>query len=790
MNLTLGNKWLHAIFSSVHGNLIGLDSSRSDGNLVSGTGCRFRIGDSEFHDSDPAKTAIGQPIVTAGDGFVKTVIPGPGLEITRTFSLRADSPLLECTISIKGTGEKVQLGSAALPEIRFSADFNDAFEDAEDLFFDGAEVGGGHEIPCWRVFFRNGHDDGLIVATRSKLEMSHFQILERGFDIKPHLMVCYDSDNDLKTIPLLLERGLEFSAAFFLGPWCRADHDAILDVAGLKKPHAVRAKPLSGRKPAKLAGIVFPVDQIASPECISDTYSSSHWMKAELPCCTSRFALVAGNEVAPPPIRFSPGLSGVHHVYVGIGNGNGVSFQLDTDPYTTFRARSNSDFFCTPVNPETGTSDLPKSTPFYLWLSGPQWSEEVCIGSMDLTGRSIEISRYPNSFTTSVLDYVRFEPVEDNIPKDEKAKSVGLSDATGIELSGFADTPDIAVRLDPRNPDPELFASNIWEHARHGISKIYWRIDGQCSDYPSKVNTMRYISAEVHGVFWPMSKAYGRLLKKTDLLQLAVKAARENRVKIYGWMRFNSYMGNIQSDFFKQHPEYREESEGGGIPSKVCLAFPEVRKHKIDILVEAAQYGLDGINLGFLRHPPVSMYAPILVEGYEKEYGQKPPRDRANPDPLCIHTLPPNDQDHIRWYQYRARFLTLFMEELRAALQNAGIGNMPVSIWVRPNLCLFDGIDLEDWLRRNLCQEVVAQDDYFMGRNQNPYNIDSEWKNMVQQHVPLILGFWFQDENITIDNYRKAVNDGYDGICTYESNEAVLNTKFIDIFRDIRKASE
>lgn len=322
------------------------------------------------------------------------------------------------------------------------------------------------------------------------------------------------------------------------------------------------------------------------------------------------------------------------------------------------------------------------------------------------------------------------------------------------------------------------------------MNKIYWRVDGQCSDYPSKLNTMRYISAKTHGVFNPQSKAYGRVLKKTDMLKLAVKAAKDYGVSLYGWMRFNSYMGNVQSSFYRNHPQYWEEWEYGGKGRKLCLAHKVVREHKISILVEAAKYGLDGLSLGFLRHPPVLLYAPALVKGYEKKYGKLPPREPKHPDAHHLRSLPVRDDpEYERYWQYRAGFLTQFGRELKRALKREKLAHVKVSIWVRPHHCLFDGVDIDAWLNEGLCDEVVSQ------AHSSPtdaggamYWEHPDWKKKVQAKVPLIrtvVGFSLGKQEK--QEVQRILADGYDGLCTYESDYSVLDSDFIDLYRSLRK---
>jgi hypothetical protein len=245
----------------------------------------------------------------------------------------------------------------------------------------------------------------------------------------------------------------------------------------------------------------------------------------------------------------------------------------------------------------------------------------------------------------------------------------------------------------------------------------------------------------------------------------------------------------VQSDFFKDHPEFHEECEYGATTAKLCLAYEAVRKHKIDILVEAARYGLDGLCLGFLRHPPILVYAPILVRTYEETYGCPPPRDLQNPDGRYIKGLPPTDEEHVQWFRHRATFMTCFMRELRAALTDAGLAHVKIAIWVRPTHCLFDGVDLDTWLDDGLCDEVVAHryggEDSFV----HPLEVPSVWKQKVQARAKLSYGVYGWQPDMP-ERFARAIAEGYDGICSYESDYTVLQNEFIDLYRSLRRGGD
>ncbi len=772
MNPSLKNRWLTASFSPEDGGLRRL-SSVGGLNLVARSSLRSYDAAARLWRSDdpalPGERFSLQSLV-AGKETVTVVSRSADLETTIEWHLPPQSPLLRARVRVRGLGSGAKLGFLAMPRITLARGFNDIFEDEQDLWSDGAELGGGRELPCWRVFFRKGWKSGLILATRCKEEMARFNVLADGFDREPHGTWNYTSMPVSGRTPLSAESGTAYEGEFEIGPWLQGKHAAILRGARLTAPVAVGPLPARGRAPAGLKGRVFHARDFAGERTAGRTYHARRWQLARVPWSASGEALFATTGVRPPALTLDPGLTGWWKVYAGIGNGAGIALRASGEPYARIRLRS-------------GTNADTRAGAFELALAGAHRAAEVEFGTMRMDGRTLRLTRFPDTQLPCMLDYVRLEPLS---PAEVRRLEGQEAVSSKWPLSGFADIPDISVLLDARNPDPKTFAANVWEHAHAGFGRIHWRVDGQCSDFPCSCNTLRYVSAKVHGVYCPHAKAYGRALKRADLLRLAVAAARKYNVDLWGWMRFNNYTGNVQSEFFRTHPEFWEENEAGSRGRQLCLAHPEVRRHKISILVEAARYGLGGLCLGFLRHPPVIQYAPIMREAYAREYGKPPPRDPAHPDRAHTTTLPERgDPEYVRWWGFRARYLTLFGRELRRALAEAGLAAVKVAIWVRPNHCLFDGIDLDAWLDEGLCDEVITQQYVMNNPNPDIYWERPEWRARVRRCVPLTRGIWCHYPTARADVKRIRAG-GYDGLCSYESNQTALDSDFIRLFRSLR----
>jgi hypothetical protein len=103
---------------------------------------------------------------------------------------------------------------------------------------------------------------------------------------------------------------------------------------------------------------------------------------------------------------------------------------------------------------------------------------------------------------------------------------------------------------------------------------------------------------------------------------------------------------------------------------------------------------------------------------------------------------------------------------------------------------LFDGVDIEAWLNEKLCDEVVA----------GPYDGDvklmiptAAWKKRVQSCVPLIGGInvasiaFKTSATVAKAECKRFIREGYDGICTYESNDAVVMPEMIELYQSLRR---
>jgi hypothetical protein len=708
---------------------------------------------------------------------VRSVLVWPHLRVTRQFRASPEHPLLRVDLLIEPGEQLTSVADVRLPQFRLAEDFLSVIEgDEQDLYFDGAELGGGAELPCWRVFFRRGHRRGLLLATRSRAMMSHLAIWPRTepvIDCRPHLACNYSFHYDQFNAPLTLSPGRSLRMSLELGPWRRRDHQRLLRLARLREPVQVR-EPDPRRPPPshRLKGHVFSAADLATPRATGDGAQADRWMITTEAATRFPRALFANSGYRPPAIKVHPRLKGLHHIFVGVGTGFRAFVKLSGERHRRCRYQAENQ---------------PNYLPWATHLQPGGEPREIDFGIADLTGQTIHVGAPYTSQGASVLDYIRFVPLTQ---AQARARKAMLRRKPAMPLTGFVDTYDIGCFWgDLKMPDTQPYRANLWAHAQAGFQRVFWRIDGECADFPTRTGAMRPVSCWAHGAYEPYAKVYSVMLQRHDLLRAAVQEARRQGLALWGWMRFNSYFSGVRSRFFLEHPEYRDVGERGNVLDfRLNLAEPAVRRHKIDILVEAAGYGLPGLNLGFLRHPPIVCYPPQLVASYRDKFGVEPPRDLTPDYFQHLHTPPESTPEHVRWYRHRAEVMTQFGRELRAALAARKLGHVKISIWVRANHCLFDGIDLDAWLDEGLCDEVVV----------GPYAGDAKlqvaspaWRRRVQARVPLIggmnpIGWGMEQDNDVHGEVRRFIRQGYDGLCTYESNDAVITPRMIELYEQLR----
>ena len=245
-------------------------------------------------------------------------------------------------------------------------------------------------------------------------------------------------------------------------------------------------------------------------------------------------------------------------------------------------------------------------------------------------------------------------------------------------------------------------------HLASGIRHVHWDLgrsvltyhsdlpNATCPGKPRQILTSPGKSAH---------RAVDAMVQDRCPLRAALRFAKANQMVLYGWLTANRHYAPgtaLQSDFATFHPHWHEGKQNGWLDSsRLCYAIPEVRQERIDILLEVAGLGVDGLMLDFCRQPPLVGYHPALVNPYRQQFGR---------DPLAL--TPAQPEDYLHWCAWRTECLTTLLREVKARLtpfRERYQKRLPFQVRV-PNdgfaANLTAGIDIVTWCREGLIDEL------------------------------------------------------------------------------------
>ncbi len=248
------------------------------------------------------------------------------------------------------------------------------------------------------------------------------------------------------------------------------------------------------------------------------------------------------------------------------------------------------------------------------------------------------------------------------------------------------------------------------EHLACGIDHVVWDLGRSVLTYHSDLPeaTCNGLRAH-HPCLGAARRAVEALYHERCQLRAALRHARSTGITLYGRLCMNRHYSpgsGHRSDFAQNHPEWCEQRKDGWVdPSRLCFAIPEYRKERIDILMEAADIGVDGLHLDFCRQPPATRYHPAFVNGF---------RDKTGVDPreLSLH----DRQSFLHWCAFRAESVTTLLRELKARLDPfRSRWERPTPVQVRvPNdgleANLVAGMDVATWCRENLIDDLALSE--------------------------------------------------------------------------------
>lgn len=460
--------------------------------------------------------------------------------------------------------------------------------------------------------------------------------------------------------------------------------------------------------------------------------------------------LAAEPETGAPSISYAPGLSGQYAIFVGaygegkgqgnfIGEQHGIYVRLSSDPHYTFLVTER-------------------------W--GPSY-EEMYFKTVDLTGVTMEVA---NLGKHSALDYIKLVPV----------RRAPLSASRG-QVIGILDFTDDVFTSQPAGFEA---GSAIRRHAEAGYSAVMWKAYAVRCEYYTRIGEQRtytYTDDEIEqraaGEQIDLSrsrKGIGGLLEQYDTMRQAVDEAHKVGLPIFGWARISNEFAKLNhqfsptTPFHLAHPDAFQRERDGTLTPQLSFAYPEVRQHKVDILCEIAAYGMDGIMVDILRHPPMARFDLPLVEAYREETGRDPRQMDGDGDEA--------------WLRFRSGVFTQFLREARAALDAQAGRRLP--IWIRtvehPWRNLLIGCDVDTWVEQRLVDGIIfgthcgTAVDY-------PEQIDlRHYVDLAQKHghgsdrVQVFGQVWRYGPGVQSEYLAKGLySQGVDGVALYESNATV-----------------
>lgn len=611
-----------------------------------------------------------------------------------------------------------------MPRIRLSDRMIDPHRDPDGLFDDGVDLGGGLETVPWRVFQDTARRTGFAVVTARIADQQRLFLWRRNALFGPKWVCAYRAAN-------------QKHAYWRTGPHTNLASPETLhfwllsyDVSSWPAKPDFRTLVGTPLEIPKGAPPGFPVE--APADAITETYTPNSWQWV---------AWEEGRVLFARPGERTPVVSvplegkGPHRVIVRMAS--------------PVRARLRGERH---------------------WRVLRSRRDEASLGVFDLDGNS-RLEVCPTGWLECPATFLgaRTEPLAEAVPPERRHWILG----------GLVDINDIGLAGDETTPEP--FLENIRAHAETGFDHLYWRIMGNCLEFRSDHAEIRTIDPRIQGFYRPSEAYLGRLYERCDVLEAVCAEAHRHGMDIYGWWRMANYANTPQSKFFLEHPKYRDIGFDGQKYSKLCFALPEVREWFVNVLSDAMKYDMDGIVLGTLRHPPLVHYHPVLVQGFRKRFGVEPPApyEKEGKGRRLLTT-----DLHMKWYQYRADFVTEFVRELRHAAAKAGKPDFELVLWVRPDCPLFDGVDTKTLIDEKLIDLVLHDTNVYP----SAHRVSREFLHLIGGKVSVLASMPAHRGPIAdlpgaLEEVGRQIAAGsIQGLNIYESNYAVQDADWRGMF--------
>jgi len=317
---------------------------------------------------------------------------------------------------------------------------------------------------------------------------------------------------------------------------------------------------------------------------------------------------------------------------------------------------------------------------------------------------------------------------------------------------------------------------------------MYYKLGGGTWEYPSQVPQARGVVPTLPNVT-PASvelcKRRIAMQEQVDWVRLAARGCHQHGMKCIGWMRVQNHgerlVGKGPVDEFWELNQHLRDKDLDGTPAfgKLCLGYPQVRRHLVAIAEEVIDMGCDGILLDTMRHLPKACYGDPILERFREQFG------------LDMRTLPCMDP---RVIQVQCDVFTEFCREIRAAVLQR---NPAATIHLR--VCKpypFMGVDPGALAREGIVDHIIIEH-----RAMHPTAPDIRGLVAVCRGTRCTAGAAFTRERWSnekmplhpyrigkeVDDYRRA---GAASISFYETGLVIDKPQFCRAIRAINDSSQ
>jgi len=495
-----------------------------------------------------------------------------------------------------------------------------------------------------------------------------------------------------------------------------------------------------------------------------------------------RTALVCPAGTEPEPVELRLPVRGHYAVYME-SHADGCLIQIsDQGLIRPSRQQAKDDADHPPYR--AMHSGVPPDEAFFVWAG-------------DLSDSVIRVFAFDTWLKpTSGLAYLKLVPVTQasvetfyRETSNPPTPMYGVSDWTSL----FAD---------PSRLSDDQIDTIIGAQAELGLRTIDWEVGRAVLEYHSElpgVTLMRLDPSKKYD--WAM--AYMIHTYRPLVAAYTYNDRRSPHVQIWPWLCMNRHYGiehnggQHASDFYLNNPQWWRREKDGRPPSLsfggICYFFPEVRQERIDILLEVARKGGNGLLVGCCRQVPMLLYNPEMVAAYTKETGIDPRRiDSSDTD------------EYTRWITWRADHFTQLLRDLKKALgpirKETGRA-IPVAVRIPPaglRYNIAQGLDVAQWLREGLVDQLqldpLENSDGEAGQDVRPY------VKLARQHGVRVIGglgsTWAWSRQAYVPAMHRVLalmEGGVDGIEIYETELLALCSSFrwlVPLFGNGKKMRE